>query len=150
MDIVIFGQTINSFCGDIGFKIDGEVAFENIVLKDSSVTLPSKEEFEARYQSFKSQAKIDEALDALNMKRDKELQGFVIDNIFINEDIIKTMAVQFNIADDTEMIQWIDINNQVVEFGKADFGALIKQGSMKIKEIYFKYRQLKDEIVAQK
>lgn len=83
----------------------------------------------------------------LNLARDKELQGFEIDNIFINEEIIKTMAVQFNIADDTEIIQWIDEDNQTVEFSKADFGGLIKKGVQKVKEIYFKYRNLKDQVV---
>lgn len=86
-------------------------------------------------------------IESLNIKRTQELNKIVIDDIAMNEDVIKTMAVQFNIADDTETIQWIDINNQVVEFNKVDFGALIKQGSMKVKEIYFKYRTLKDQVV---
>ncbi len=90
---------------------------------------------------------IDFAIDELNQQRDKELKGFVIDNIFMNEDIIKTMAVAYNIAADNETIEWIDINNKVVKFTKADFGALIKQGSNKVKEIYFKYRNLKDELL---
>ena len=84
--------------------------------------------------------------DELNRERNNELQGFVIDDIFMNEDVIKTMAVAYNVATDDETIQWIDINNKIVDFSKVDFGALIKQGSNKVKEIYFKYRQLKDQV----
>jgi len=82
----------------------------------------------------------------LNSNRDKELSGFVISGVAMNEDIIKTMAVQFNIAEDDETIEWIDINNQTVTFSKVEFGGLIKQGSQKVKEIYFKYRALKNKL----
>lgn len=82
----------------------------------------------------------------LNLQRNNELKGFIIDNILMNEDTIKTMAVSFNIATDDEQIEWIDIENKVVAFNKTDFGALIKKGSNKVKEIYFRYRKLKDEI----
>jgi len=95
----------------------------------------------------KRATKIDYNINKLNEKRDNELKGFVINNIFMNEDIIKTMAVAYNIAADNETIEWIDINNKVVKFTKADFGALIKQGSNRVKEIYFKYRKLKDELL---
>jgi len=82
----------------------------------------------------------------LDKQRDKELQGFIVDDIFMNEDVIKTMLVAYNVAVDDEIIQWIDINNQVVDFSKTNFGALIKQGSTKVKDIYFKYRKLKDDV----
>jgi len=83
----------------------------------------------------------------LNQARTKELKaGLVVSDVFMNEDIIKTMAVQHNIATDDEVIEWIDINNQTVTFSKVDFGALIKAGSQKVKEIYFKYRALKNEL----
>ena len=82
----------------------------------------------------------------LSIERDNELKGFVIDNIFMNEDTLKTMAVQYNIAEANEVIEWIDINNQTVTFSKTDFGALIKAGSQKVKEIYFNYRALKDAV----
>lgn len=84
----------------------------------------------------------------LDSKRDNELKGFVISNVFMNENIIRTMAVQHNIATDDEVIEWIDINNQTVTFNKVDFGALIISGSQKVKEIYFKYRALKDDLIA--
>jgi len=83
----------------------------------------------------------------LNEKRDSELKGFVVSDVFMNEDIIKTMAVQYNIAADDETIEWIDVNNQTVSFSKDEFGALIKAGSQKVKEIYFKYRALKDNLI---
>jgi len=82
----------------------------------------------------------------LSVERDKELQGFAINSVFMNEHTMKTMAVQYNIAKDDEVIEWIDMNNQTVTFSKSDFGALIKAGSQKVKEIYFKYRALKDEV----
>ena len=89
----------------------------------------------------------DSEIKFLNIERDEELKkGFIFSDLFINEDIIKTMSVQHNIAIDDEVIEWIDINNQTVTFSKVDFGVLIKQGSNKIKEIYFKYRKLKDEL----
>ena len=89
---------------------------------------------------------IEDEKNALDAKRDKELSGFVISDIAMNENIIKTMAVQFNIAEDDETIEWIDINNQTVTFSKVEFGGLIKQGSQKVKEIYFKYRALKNKL----
>jgi len=90
---------------------------------------------------------IESAIKELDKQRNEELKGFVIDDIFMNEDVIKTMAVAFNIAGDKEKIEWIDVNNQTVSFSKADFGVLIKKGSQKIKEIYFKYRKLKDDLL---
>jgi len=90
---------------------------------------------------------IESAIKELDQQRNEELKGFVIDDIFMNEDIIKTMAVAFNIAGDDEQIEWIDISNKTVTFSKADFGALIKKGSQKVKEIYFKYRKLKDDLL---
>ncbi len=83
----------------------------------------------------------------LNIVRANELKSFMIDDIFMSEDIIKTMAVQYNIASDDEVIEWIDINNQTVTFSKVELGALIKVGSQKVKEIYFKYRLLKNELL---
>ena len=82
----------------------------------------------------------------LNSKRDFELDSIIISDILINQDIIKMMAVGYNTALDDEVIEWIDINNQIVTFNKIDFGVLIKQGSNTIKEIYFKYRKLKDDL----
>ena len=91
-------------------------------------------------------SQIDFKKQQLDKERDAELKGFDVSNILMNENIIKTMAVQHNIATDDEVIEWIDINNQTVTFSKVDFGALIKTGSQKVKEIYFKYRKLKDEL----
>ncbi len=91
--------------------------------------------------------KINYKKDVLNAERNKELEtGVIVSDVFMNEDIIKTMAVQHNIVTDDEVIEWIDINNQTVTFSKVDFGALIKAGSQKVKEIYFKYRALKNEL----
>lgn len=82
----------------------------------------------------------------LNISRDKELvEGFVIDGIFLNEEIIKTMAVAYTITPSGQTIDWIDVNNNPVKLTKEKMQRLIAQGSQKVKEIYFKYRQLKDE-----
>ena len=110
----------------------------------------NKEEFEDFVEKKEKILKRKRKVRELNNQRDKELKGFVIDSIFMNEDVIKTMTVAYNIATDNETIQWIDVNNQVVDFSKADFGALIKQGSTKVKEIYFRYRKLKDELLGKK
>jgi len=85
----------------------------------------------------------------LNNQRDDELKGFIIDNIFLNKEIIKDMAVKFTTLGDDEKAHWIDVDNQVVELTKAEFGALVKQGTEKVEAIYFKYRQLKDELEAE-
>lgn len=84
----------------------------------------------------------------LDIDRDKELEGFVIDDIYANENIIKMMAVKFNVAQEKEQINWIDINNQTKTFTKEEFGLLIKTCAEKIEQIYFKYRKLKDELGA--
>ena len=81
----------------------------------------------------------------LNQQRDKELKLFIIDNIEMNEDIIYKMSVKYNTTTGTDKIKWINADNNIVEFTKQDFGALIKKGTEKVEEIYFKYRQLKDK-----
>ena len=85
----------------------------------------------------------------LNKDRANELKGFIIDNIFLNKEIIKDMAVKFTTLGDDEKAHWIDVDNQVVELTKAELGALVKQGTEKVEAIYFKYRQLKDELEAE-
>ena len=91
---------------------------------------------------YKKRIKIEE----LNNKRNKELKGFVIDNIFLTEDILKTMAVKYSISSDDELINWIWIDNEIIQLTIAELWELIKKGSDKIWEIYFKYRMLKDNI----
>lgn len=84
----------------------------------------------------------------LNLKRDAELKGFVIDDILISEDILKTMSIKFSLLNENEKVVWIDINNVNKEFTKTEFADLIKLSSQKIEEIYFKYRKLKDELLS--
>ena len=86
------------------------------------------------------------SLISLDSQRDEELRGFVIDNIFYNENIIFSMSVSYNISLDIDSIEWIGHDNQLLTFSKSDFGDLIKLGSQRVKEIYFKYRQLKDKL----
>jgi hypothetical protein len=89
----------------------------------------------------------DEQIAELNRQRDDELRGFVIDNIYMNEELIKTMAVKYNVTLDDEVVKWIDVNNAIVEYTKADFGSLIKQGVEKVETIYFRFRELKDVVL---
>ena len=119
--------------------------------KDTGAIVPESEDTSNCFVSEFTDEEISKyqiyyASNELDAKRDKELSGFVISDIAMNENIIKTMAVQFNIAEDDETIEWIDINNQTVTFSKVEFGGLIKQGSQKVKEIYFKYRALKNKL----
>jgi len=99
---------------------------------------------EEKQRAFIASKKFD-----LNYKRNNELKGFTIDNIFLNKEIIKDMAVKFTTLGDDEKAHWIDVDNQVVELTKAELGALVKQGTEKVEAIYFKYRQLKDELEAE-
>ena len=108
--------------------------------------IKKQKEIKNKWTKLEAQAKKDSLKQELNQKRNDELKSFVINDIFMNEEQIKTMAVVYNITDSSESIEWINISNQVVSFTKADFGALIKQGSQKIKEIYFRYRKLKDNL----
>lgn len=90
---------------------------------------------------------LDRRLAILNVERDAELELFIVDNIAMNEDLLKTMSVAHTMALDTENIEWIGYDNAKVILTKEEFGALIRLGVDKIKEIYFRYRQLKDEAI---
>ena len=113
------------------------------------------EKIQELFEDFKAHFKEDENASIkilpyahkviLNKQRDKELKLFIIDNIEMNEDIIYKMSVKYNTTTGTDKIKWINADNNIVEFTKQDFGALIKKGTDKIEEIYFKYRQLKDK-----
>lgn len=83
----------------------------------------------------------------LNNNRDEELKFFVIQNIAMNESLLKTMFTQYSFATDSDTLVWIDINNNQVDFTKDEFGLLIQSGMLKVKDIYFSYRQQKDDIL---
>jgi len=87
------------------------------------------------------------ALDDLNERRKEELELFFIDNVALNEDIIKTMAVAYVVASDADTIDWIAVDNSLVSYSKDEFGLLIREASNNVKKIYFKYRVLKDNII---
>jgi hypothetical protein len=105
------------------------------------------EDISIKVKELEAQAKVDDDLNKLNQKRNKELQGFIIDDIFMNKEIIKDMAVKFTTLANDKKARWIDKNNNVVEFTKAQLGTLVSKGTDKIEEIYFKYRTLKDQAV---
>ena len=85
-------------------------------------------------------------IEEFNNQRNNELKGFVIDNIFLTEDILKTMAIKYSISSDDELINWIWVDNKIIQLTIAELWELIKKGSDKIGYIYFKYRKLKDNI----
>jgi len=89
----------------------------------------------------------EQKLKELTSKRDKELQKLTILNISCTESNMFKIAVKFNIMKDTDTANWIDIDNQQVSFSKGEFGMLIAQGTAKIEEIYFRYRQLKNRVL---
>lgn len=118
-----------------------------LIKKDNKIVaqIGNIEEFLEKTGFKKEEVKIVYTPQELNQMRDKELGLFIIDNIEMNEDIIYKMSIKYNTIADNEKIKWIDANNKVVEFTKANFGQLIKKGTAKVEEIYFKYRQLKDK-----
>ena len=83
----------------------------------------------------------------LDEQRAEKLKGFVIDNIFLNKEVIKDMAVKYTTLADHAKAKWIDVDNNIVEFTKAELGALVKKGTDRVEAIYFKYRQLKDKLL---
>ena len=129
---------------------------DRVVLNSVSKEKINSPELESELKSlgltFKDVDFIVDVLSAkkdLDTQRDNELKGFIIDNIFLNKEIIKDMAVKFTTLGDDEKARWIDVNNKEVELSKAELGALVKQGTDKVEAIYFKYRQLKDELEAE-
>jgi len=82
----------------------------------------------------------------LDKKRDDELLGFVIDGVLLNKEYLKDMAVAYSLASASEKIEWINVKNETVKFSRSGLGTLIKKGSDKVKEIYFRYRALKDKL----
>jgi hypothetical protein len=89
----------------------------------------------------------EQKLKELIAQRNKELQELTVNNISYTESNMFKMAVKFNIMKDDDTANWIDIDNQQVSFSKGEFGMLIAQGTAKIEEIYFRYRQLKDKVL---
>jgi len=133
---------------ELGVDKDGKEYFivnGNIVYPNSS----EKEQIFLKMKELVKIANVEKEKISLNVQRNEELKiGVVVSDVFMNEDIIKTMSVNYDMALADEVIDWIDINNKTVTFNKFDFGVLIKSGSQKVKEIYFKYRALKDDLIA--
>lgn len=83
----------------------------------------------------------------LNKKRNLELDNLVISNILCSEDQIKTMFIEYITTTANDTISWIDISNNLVEFNRDEFYEIIKKAKLKVKEIYFLYRTLKDGVL---
>jgi len=82
----------------------------------------------------------------LNKQRDRELKKLIIDNISCTEANLFKMAVKFNIMQDEDKVTWIDVDNNPIELTKQELGILINKGASAVEAIYFRYRQLKDEV----
>jgi len=118
---------------------------KKVITKDGVFDIPiTNDEIETKVKELEAKAKVDNAKQELNAQRDKELEGFTIDGIFMNEKILGAMSVELGVA--TGDIEWIDVNNKTVTFTKTKFAKLVKDGSAKVKEIYFRYRKLKDGV----
>jgi hypothetical protein len=115
--------------------------------KDGSIDIGLIEQIsDEEYEEMAKKSFIEFTKNNLNIQRDQELKGFIFDNIFLNKEIIKDMAVKFTTMADDEIAKWIDINNQKVELTKAELGILVKKGTQTVEDIYFKYRALKDKL----
>jgi hypothetical protein len=115
--------------------------------KDGSIDIGLIEQIsDEEYEKMAKKSFIEFTKNNLNIQRDQELKGFIFDNIFLNKEIIKDMAVKFTTMADAEIAKWIDINNQKVELTKAELGVLVKKGTQTVEDIYFKYRALKDKL----
>lgn len=126
---------------------------DRVVLNNVSKEKINSPELESELKSlgltFKDVDFIVDVLSAkkdLDTQRDNELKGFTVDNIFLNKEIIKDMAVKFTTLADNEVAHWIDLDNKTVELSKEALGGLVKKGTQKVEEIYFKYRALKDKL----
>lgn len=93
-----------------------------------------------------NQVKNDKSKGELDKKRDEELKGFEIDSFFLNKEIIKDMAVAHSVMGEGLKTQWINNSNEIVAMTKEEMGNIIKKGTKKVAEIYFKYRIEKDKI----
>jgi len=111
--------------------------------KDGNEIEIDKDRVEQKISELKLQQKIDE----LNRQRDKELEGFVIDGIYLNKEYIKDLSIKHSLLKDSEKAKWITADNKETLLTKEQIESLIKQGSERIEEIYFKYRKLKDEVL---
>ena len=80
----------------------------------------------------------------INLERNTKLRLLVIDNILCSQDQIKNMAVAYMVSADDEIINWIDVSNNHVQFTKAEFGGLIKRATQAVAMIYFEARAAKD------
>lgn len=115
-----------------------------IIWMDKKQKEPTEEEINSEILRLEKEFAINSRKEELNKERDKKLSGFVIDNIFVNESIVKTMAVTYSITEDGEFVDWIDVDNNKIQLSKQQLATIIKSATNTIKAIYFEYRSLKD------
>ena len=82
----------------------------------------------------------------LNKERNKELNNLVINNIKITEEILAKMSSKYQTTSFFWKVNWIDVDNNQIQMTKTQFWNLIKKWNDEIEKIYFKYRNLKDNL----
>lgn len=90
-----------------------------------------------------------ETADELNQQRNKELNDLVVDSIHLTESLLKTF--ESTIGKSTrrkKKVTWINVNNDLVQFTPLQAQRLADKTSDIIEGIYFKYRNLKNELGA--
>jgi len=85
-------------------------------------------------------------IEELNTKRNQELEWFIIDDLYINQEELIKMDFVHRYTLDTEKVVWINTHNNLVEITKASFQTTIQKWLQKVQEIIFKYRTLKNNI----
>jgi len=125
--------------GGVGIFIGG---------KPQNVSISDHQKVEAELVVMESEFNMSKKIKKLNDDRYKELNSFTLNDILMNENLVKTMAVRYSVLEDDDVINWINIHNQKVQFTKVELGMAIKNATLEIEKIYFKYRSLKDEVIA--
>ena len=120
---------------------NGELTQDNYTIKweDGSEILLNRETIWNEYQKT---IKIEE----LNTQRNQELEWFIIDDLYINQEELIKMDFVHRYTLDTEKVVWINTHNNLVEITKASFQTTIQKWLQKVQEIIFKYRTLKYNI----
>jgi len=120
---------------------NGELTQDNYTIKweDGSEILLNRETIWNEYQKT---IKIEE----LNTQRNQELEWFIIDDLYMNQEELIKMDFVLRHTPDTEKVVWINIHNNLVEITKVSFQTTILKWLQKVQEIIFKYRELKNNI----
>ena len=67
----------------------------------------------------------------------KKLEGFLIEGIFINKEVVKDMSVKFITMKDGDEASWITNNGENIVLSKKKLESIIKEGVSQIELFYF-------------